>query len=879
MDLVALVSAWFKRLTVFHLAVGVTIAACAGVLLPTPFVVRMLATTMLALFLPGWWLLQATGLNAGDWLEQIVLSAGLSYGVTVLGALGVLYVAGRLAAVLVIGFLFGLQLVLMVVCLWRRNQSAAVERPCRRDLIYFLLPVGVTAAFCFANVGYADYWGDEMNGLLRAVAIILGRPETIFEHTKGPVEILLPAVFGLLVGRFEPFALRFPSGLALTLGIGSYFLLARNLFDRRIGLVAAVTLAINGLYLAYGRHVQYQAVVLLMTNLSLLMAYRFYRSGEGRYLASSGFLIGVGLLTHYDMLLLLPPIGWLVWRCLRRRVVGQQFRWAGLAGAGLILLMAASLFYLPYFLHPHLAKTSSYLGRIIGAADWPANNFDELYMFMVMYNSAYFGLVVAVLGAGKVLADLYRLFFEKRRDRTVWVVVGTTFVLCLLAITVGRASFVPLLACALVFVLLVGFSHRSVELRLVYLWMGVAFIGYMFLVDHPRNHLQVIFPGWSLLVALAVTDLYAALQHRFADSRYHWPVAGAIGVALLLLGLFAYYQHLLFVDTEREYVFTYPEHKPPLYWEDPDFPFGARRPYGTPHRLGWQMINQLYLEGTLQGDWDSNDYSSNLFWYTLGFPRNPCYPRYYFRTQFHQKEGAGDSLPKFSLTRYVHVGQVRNRNRLQIDVYEFAPQDTGVEITVWPEPARYGTYVKPEDFRAVPYATTVPRIPISLTSPFVFRPGPSALQVIADHYGDPRILNVRDEVAVVGYDLDDTWAVAGGVVVVTLYWQATEVVNLPYKVFVHLEGESVQDSGPMLWSQADDFPACGTRPTQGWQVDQIVADRHVVDLPAAIPEGDYVLRVGLYEPGTLQRMDLLDSLGNPQGTDFDLSAVTVRPRD
>ncbi len=210
-------------------------------------------------------------------------------------------------------------------------------------------------------------------------------------------------------------------------------------------------------------------------------------------------------------------------------------------------------------------------------------------------------------------------------------------------------------------------------------------------------------------------------------------------------------------------------------------------------------------------------------------------------------------------------------------MYEFAPLDTSVEMTVWSEPARYGTFVKPEDFRTVPYVTTVPRIPVLLTPPSVFRPGPSALQVIADHYGDPRILNVRDEVALVGYDLDDTWAVPGGVVVVTLYWQATEVVNLPYKVFVHLEGEAVQDSGPTLWSQADDFPACGTRLTQGWQVDQIVADRHVVDLPAAIPERDYMLQVGLYEPGTLQRMDLLDSLGNPQGTDFGLSAVTVRP--
>jgi len=64
---------------------------------------------------------------------------------------------------------------------------------------------------------------------------------------------------------------------------------------------------------------------------------------------------------------------------------------------------------------------------------------------------------------------------------------------------------------------------------------------------------------------------------------------------------------------------------------------------------------------------------------------------------------------------------------------------------------------------------------------------------------------------------------------------------------------------------------------QRWRVGQIITDRHVVRLPADIPPGSYSLRVGLYEPETRLRMDLLDPLGNPQGTDFGLTAVTVRP--
>jgi hypothetical protein len=297
------------------------------------------------------------------------------------------------------------------------------------------------------------------------------------------------------------------------------------------------------------------------------------------------------------------------------------------------------------------------------------------------------------------------------------------------------------------------------------------------------------------------------------------------------------------------------------------------------------MINHLYTQGYLRGDWDSNDYGSNLFWYTLGSPRTPCYPRYYFLTQLEQREDADQTL-SFPLTDYVQIGQVWNRDRLQVDVYEFAPTGRPLgemggddEAAIWSEPDRYTSFVVPNHFFSFPYEETAPNISVSLPDSPQFHPSPAALQQIADHYGDSRIVNVRDKVALIGYDLDDTWAEPGGVIVLTLYWQAVDVVNLPYKAFAHLESLEAEEGAPQLWAQADDFPACGTRSTQRWQVGEIVADRHIVRLPAEISPGDYLLRVGWYEPQTGLRMDLLDSLGNPQGTSFELTRVTVRPVD
>jgi hypothetical protein len=206
-----------------------------------------------------------------------------------------------------------------------------------------------------------------------------------------------------------------------------------------------------------------------------------------------------------------------------------------------------------------------------------------------------------------------------------------------------------------------------------------------------------------------------------------------------------------------------------------------------------------------------------------------------------------------------------------MDIYEFAPLQASVQPAIWAEPEVYTSSVTPADFRTLPYTEPEPVISVPLASPAIFRPAPAALQHIADHYGDTRINQVRDKVALMGYDLNTQRAMPGGVLTLTLYWQAVDVVNLPYKVFVHLDDTTTART----IAQADDLPACGTRPTPRWRVGEIVPDRHVVELPDDLATGEYVLRVGLYEPQTQQRMDLLDAAGHPQGTSLEVTTIRL----
>lgn len=866
-----------KQDQAFLLALGLIGAACLGAWTPGPFVIRLASAMLLAFFLPGWLLLHALAYAATDKLDRLVIAVGASYGLSLVATLGLLYAAGALSQAGVVVCLGLLSLLLAGVARFRSSAAAETQPLTVSGAVFFLLPVSVAAFLSLANLGYSDYLGDEMNGLLRAISIIYGRPETLFEHTKGPAEVLLPALFGLLAGRFEPFTLRLPFALAHIAGVGGFYLLGRRLFDRRVGLLAAVLVAINGLYLAFGRIIQYQAVVFLMMALAALLAYRFYRSGDGKALGLGAFLAAVGLLAHYDMLLLLPALAYLVWARFGWRWRAWRAAWRPLALALAILLGVTGLFYLPFLLHPSLGRTSSYLGRVVGASNWPGNNFDELYVFTVMYNSRYYAVFIALLGGGLVLADLARLLRPAGRSRRLWLSLVGFAALSLAATLLGRSAFVPLLFSGLLFLWLIGLAPLPVERKMVYTWLGAAFIGYVFFVDRPRTHLQIIYLPWSLLVALALAGIGAALAGRFAGPRRQWVMAGAGAVLAVLLALFSAYEYLLFADADKEYIFTYPRHRQSWYWEDPDFPFGSRRLYGAPHRLGWQTIQQLYLSDVLEGDWGSNDEGTNLYWYTLGAANSPCYPRYYFLTQFRQK--GGQETGQAPSADYVKVGQVWNRDRLQMDVYEFAPLQPVEQIVVWSEPSHYNTYSVPADFRSLPYENSAPVISQPLPVPATFSLSPAALQTVADQYGDPRIAAIRDRVALIGYDLDDRRAAPGGLIVLTLYWQPVEGVNLPYKIFTHLLSQPGPGQEPQLWAQSDDFPACGTRSSQQWRPGEIITDRHVIKLPGDAPSGGYKLVVGLYEPQTGLRMDVLDVMGNPQGNSFELAPVRVQDDD
>jgi 4-amino-4-deoxy-L-arabinose transferase-like glycosyltransferase len=105
--------------------------------------------------------------------------------------------------------------------------------------------------------------------------------------------------------------------------------------------------------------------------------------------------------------------------------------------------------------------------------------------------------------------------------------------------------------------------------------------------------------------------------------------------------------------------------------------------------------------------------------------------------------------------------------------------------------------------------------------------------------------------ALAGYDLPASTLAPGETLDVTLYWASAGPLPVDYTVFVHLV-----DSDGQIAAQADSPPRAGRYPTTAWGADERFPDSHTLALPTDLPSGAYTLVVGLYDPSSGARLPL-----------------------
>jgi uncharacterized membrane protein len=125
-----------------------------------------------------------------------------------------------------------------------------------------------------------------------------------------------------------------------------------------------------------------------------------------------------------------------------------------------------------------------------------------------------------------------------------------------------------------------------------------------------------------------------------------------------------------------------------------------------------------------------------------------------------------------------------------------------------------------------------------------------------------------DLALLLGHQIQEDTLCAGEALEVDLYWRAIGTTDQAYTVFVHLVGPDGR-----LYGQQDNPPGNGTLATDRWQPGDLIRDSYRLMINANAPPGDYRLAVGLYDPATLERLQVQGA----QATSVAIEGITVMP--
>ena len=128
--------------------------------------------------------------------------------------------------------------------------------------------------------------------------------------------------------------------------------------------------------------------------------------------------------------------------------------------------------------------------------------------------------------------------------------------------------------------------------------------------------------------------------------------------------------------------------------------------------------------------------------------------------------------------------------------------------------------------------------------------------------------HLEDGIELLGYTLTDargkpvTVIRSGQTLNLDLYWVARQKPAANYTVFAHLVGAAYNPAtaGP-VWAGHDSEPLERGYPTQQWFVNQVVIDRHVLNVDGGAPAGEYELEAGMYVLQTMKRLQVTDGQG------------------
>lgn len=362
--------------------------------------------------------------------------------------------------------------------------------------LQILLLIGVSILLRFVDLGYSNLQGDEILALCRVSdhKSLYQLLADLLRQNKGPVQYLITCAFSLFDPSFSSeLALRLPFAVANLLALACFFLLVYRLFTLEIAIYSTFLLAVNGIFIAFARIVQYQSFVILgglagILGLTLALKDEKWRT-PGLYI---GFTCAaLSLLAHFDAAFFLPPMAVLVmywWLKFHNEPGFARVRMHLIAAVALFAFLLLA-FYGPYVLRLGPARLNYWENRFTG----DSTDIFELFQF---YNP---GPVLWIcLG---------------------WVILGLTRI------------------------------RTSINWQIILAWLLPPLIFMTIIFNDSRTHAYTYLLPLAIIAGVGIDAMLGWLRTLFRGRSSQ--IAQAAVLAMFLT--FSYFSYEVFIDHDPEY--------------------------------------------------------------------------------------------------------------------------------------------------------------------------------------------------------------------------------------------------------------------------------------------------------------------------------------
>lgn len=361
--------------------------------------------------------------------------------------------------------------------------------------VQIVLLLGFCLVLYFINLGQWDLWNPDEPRYAQVAKEMVSRGDWILMHYNGKVYPDKPPLFFWLVALssylwqgFGPFSVRFIPALFGTLTVLLTFLLGRNLYASRTGLLSGLILATSAEFTYLSTRGNIDTTLTFFTTASIYFFLKWYRASkgeEGQGLAIYGFYLGMALAT-----LAKGPVGFILPLLVGLVYLAIQRDWKGIKG---MKLFPGMLLFVGIVL-------SWYLPAVVRGGS------DYLNMTLLTHTVDRFSE-----GWAKP-RPIYYYFYNFPIDFLPWILFLP-----------GAIAY--------------GYSREMVEKRkdflLLVIWFAVTFLFFSFSKGKRGVYLLPLYPAAALMVGKVWDDFISGSMDHFKQEWMAFPLHGFMGLALL----------------------------------------------------------------------------------------------------------------------------------------------------------------------------------------------------------------------------------------------------------------------------------------------------------------------------------------------------------